>query len=161
MENHRLLSPTNALTLECWVKTDLAGQDNKWFVNRVLAGGTATGYRLGVLAGKPCFEVPLTDWSHHLQAADLLPRNRWVHLAGTFDGKTMRIYVDGEERGALERPGPIHPNDFRLCLGSYEAGHQAHFTGLLDEVRLYSRALSAAEVRQHYRQWSARAGAAP
>lgn len=30
VENHRLLSPTNAISIECWVKTDLAGQDNTW-----------------------------------------------------------------------------------------------------------------------------------
>jgi hypothetical protein len=61
----------------------------------------------------------------------------------------------------MDRPGQIRPNDFRLCLGSYEAGHRAHFTGLLDEVRLYDRALSAAEVRRHCRQRSPQAGGAP
>ena len=161
VENHRLLSPTNALSLVCWVKTDLAGQDNKWFVNRVLAGGTATGYRLGVLGGRPCFEVPLTDWSHHLQAVAPLPVGRWVQVAGTFTGKIMRIYVDGEERGSLERPGPVEPNDFRLCLGNYDTGHGAHFSGLLDEVRLYDRALGAVEVRALFEALRPRAGVDP
>ena len=149
--SRRLLSPAAALTIECWVKTDVAGQDNKWLVNRVLAGGTDTGYRMGILGGKPCFEVPQGEWSHHLTARDALPTGRWVHLVGTFDGTTMRIYVDGEERGTLARPGPVKPNAFPLCLGSYEAGHKAHFTGLLDEVRLYGRALTADEVRQQHR----------
>jgi len=150
VENSRFLSPTNAISIACWVKTDLAGQGNNWFVNRVFAGGTATGYRMGVLDGKPCFEIPQTDWSHHLKAETPLPTGRWTHVAGTFDGKTMRIYADGEESGSMERPGPIKPNEFRLCLGSYEAGHAAHFNGLLDEVRLYSRALTPAEVRALY-----------
>ncbi len=150
VENHRLLSPAGALSVTCWVKTDRAGQDNTWIVNRVLAGSTAAGYRLGVLGGKPCFEVPQTEWSHHLQAAAPLPTGRWVHLAGTFDGQAMRIYVDGEECGRLERPGPINPSEARLCLGSYDPGHRSHFMGLLDEVRLYGRALDAAEVRAQY-----------
>ncbi|NQT51747.1 glycoside hydrolase family 99-like domain-containing protein, partial [bacterium] len=159
--NHRLLSPTSQLTVECWVKTDAAGQDNRWLVNRVLAGGTATGYRMGVLRGKPCFEVPLTEWSHHLTAHEPLPTGRWVHLAGTFDGTTMRLYVDGEVQGTMERPGPVKPNDFPLCLGTYDVGHAAHFTGLLDELRLYSRALAADEVRAHYRALAVRAAAVP
>jgi len=153
-----LLSPTSGVSIECWVKTDVAGQDNKWLVNRVFAGGTATGYRLGVLAGKPCFEVPLTDWSHHLQADTALPTGGWVHLVGTFNGAVMRIYVDGEERGTMERPGPVQPNDFHLCLGTYEVDHQAYFTGLLDEVKLYGRALTAQEVAEHYRRLADRAG---
>ena len=148
VESRSLLSVTSAVTIACWVRTEQAGQDNKWLVNRVLGGGADTGYRLGVLQGRPCFEVPLTDWSHHLQASVPLPTGRWVHLAGTFDGRIMRIYVDGVERGALERPGPIKPNDFHLCLGSYETDHPAHFTGLLDEVKLYNRALSAEEIGQ-------------
>ena len=101
---------------------------------------------MGVLAGKPCFEIPQTDWSHHLMADIDLPLGQWVHLAGTFDGKTMRIYVNGKEHGTMDRPGPIKPNEFHLCLGSYEENHPAHFTGLLDEVKLYNRALTAEEI---------------
>ncbi len=147
---HPSLSPTSGLSIECWVKTDVAGQGNNWIVNRVYSGGISTGYRLGVLEGRPCFEVPLTDWSHHLQAEVDLPTGRWVHLAGTFDGERMRIYVDGRLSGTMERPGPVKANDFRLTLASYEPGHQAHFRGLLDEVKLYSRPLSAEEVAAHH-----------
>jgi hypothetical protein len=87
-----------------------------------------------------------------------MPTGRWVHLVGTFDGQVMRIYVDGEERGRMDRPGPIKPNEFHLCLGNFEVGHAAHFTGLLDEVKLYNRALSAEEIRAHYSRLAADAG---
>jgi len=150
-----LLSPANAMTLECWVRSDSADQKNNWFVNRVYGGGTNTGYRMGLLDGKPCFEIPVTDWSHHLAASKALPLGRWVHLAGTFDGQTMRIYVDGEECGSMDRPGPVNPNDFNLCLGSFAEDHAAHFTGLLDEVKLYDRALSAEQIRDHAHSVSA------
>jgi hypothetical protein len=145
-----LLSST-ALTIECWVKTELAGQDNKWLVNRVYNSGD-TGYRLGILGGKPCFEVPQTPWSHHLQADTPLPTGRWVHLAGTFDGQLMRIFVDGQERGTLARPGAIMPTTSPLTLGSYETGHPAHFTGLLDEVKLYDHALDADTLKLHFQR---------
>lgn len=152
-----LLSPKDALTIECWARSTQADQANTWIVNRVLSGGTDTGYRLGVLAGKPCFEIPLTEWSHHLSADVSIPTGRWVHLVGTFDGKTMRIYVNGVEHGSMERPGPIHPNNFRLCIGSYDADHAAHFVGQIDEVRLYNRALSASEVAAHCHSLAGRA----
>lgn len=153
----RRLSPAAALTVMCWVYTDLPGQDNHWLVNRVFAGGTATGYRLGILQGKPCFEVPLTDWSHHLKADRDLPAGQWVHLAGTFDGNMQRIYVDGVERGSLSRPGAPNPNAFHLCLGSYDIDHPAFFTGLLDEVRLYDRALTAQEIDRHFQALAGKA----
>jgi len=157
VEAHRMLSPTDALTIACWVRTDAAGQHDKWFVNRIFGGGTATGYRMGLIGGKPCLGLPVTDWSHHLTANASLPTGRWVHLAGTFDGRTMRLYMDGKECGTMERPGPLKPNDFHLCLGTYEVGHAAHFTGLLDEVKLYGRALTADEVQADHRKLKARA----
>jgi len=146
------LNPGEQVSIECWVWTDEPEQGNTWMVNRVYQTGD-TGYRLGIVKGAPCFEVPETPWSHHLTAPDPLPLERWVHLAGTFDGEVMRLYVDGEMAASMDRPGPVKPNDYPLTLGSYETGHVAHFVGLLDEVRLYSRALTTQEMR-------ARAGAA-
>ena len=140
------LNPGRDVSIECWVWTDEPDQGNTWMVNRVYAHGD-TGYRLGVVNGAPTFEVPETPWSHHLTAPDPLPLASWVHLVGTFDGEVMRLYVNGEVAASMERPGPVKPNDYPLTLGSYEAGHVAHFVGLLDEVRLYSRALTTDEVR--------------
>lgn len=147
------LSPGSGLTISCWLKTDTAGQSDKWFVNRIFSGGTASGYRLGLRGGRPCFAIPLTNWSHHLLATKPLPVGRWVHVAGTFDGRTMRIYVDGREQRSLERPGSVNPNAFDLCLGSYAVDHVAHFEGLLDEVKLYSRALTDVEIRGQSEEW--------
>lgn len=139
----------NGLTIECWVKTDVAGQDNKWILNKVHGGAEDSGYRMGILGGKPCFEVPQSAWSHHLQADIALPTDRWTHLAGTFDGQTMKIYVDGVEHGLMPRPGPVKSNSMPLSLGNYEEKHPAYFRGLLDEVKLFDQALSATEIKAH------------
>jgi hypothetical protein len=142
-------SAIKTLTIECRVKTDVGGQGIEWMLSRAFGGSTSSCFRLGILQGKPCFEVPLTDWSHHLTATDPVPTGRWVHLAAIFDRKTMRLYVDGVERGAMDRPGEVRPNDFRLVLGDYEVGHPAQLEGLLDDLRLYGRALTPQEIRAH------------
>lgn len=152
------LSPSAGISVECWVKTDVAGQANTWMVNRVYSGATDAGYRLGVVDGKPCFEVPFTSFSHHLSADIPLPTGRWVHIAGTFDGSIERIYMDGEIHGSLVRPGPVKPSSMKITLGNYDEAHAAYFHGLLDEVKLYGRALTADEVKAHYRRLAARAG---
>jgi hypothetical protein len=141
------LNPVDQLSIECWAWTDEADQVNTWIANRVYLTGD-TGYRLGIVNGCPSFQVPETAWSHHCNSPDPLPLGRWVHLAGTFDGETIRLYVDGEEVANMERPGPVRPNDHPLTLGSYEVGHAAHFRGVIDEVKLYSRALTADEIRE-------------
>ena len=70
----------------------------------------------------------------------------WHHCAATADGAVMRVYLDGAEVGSLERPGRIvlDPNA-PAFIGSTE-GNNEHFQGRLDEVRVYGRALSAAEI---------------
>lgn len=143
----KALSPTGGVTVACWVKTDVAGQTQAWIVNRIQGGGEATGFRLGLMNGCPCFSVPLTAWSHTARSAQPLPTGRWVSLAGTFDGQTVRIYMDGTLCGHIARPGRIGVNDFPLYLGSFAVDHRAHFTGLLDEVQIYDRALSVSEIR--------------
>lgn len=134
------------LSIECWVKTDQAEQDNKWMVNHVFGGAETTGFRLGLLKGRPCFQIPVTPWSHHLVGGVPLPTGRWVHLAATYDGKMMRLFMDGQEIASMERSGPILENARPIILGGYEVGHPAFFTGWLDEVKLYRRALSGEEV---------------
>lgn len=152
VRSNPLLSISKQLTIECWVKTDLSNQNDKWFVNRIYDGGN-TGYRMGMLDGKPTFEIPVTHWDGYLEADEPLPMNKWTFLAGTFDGQTMRIYVNGKEEGSLYRTGPIRPNNFPLCLGSYDENHPAHFTGLLDNVKIYDYALSPTEIEQQYQKF--------
>ena len=146
--HHPRLFPRDALTIECWVRTDRPDQSDRWIVNSVFGQGTM-GYRLGLHQGRPTLHIPLTAWSHSLRADQPLPLGRWVHLAGTFDGRTMRIYIDGQPSGTMERPGAIaSPTGTPLVLGSYAQDHAAHFHGHLDEVRLYHRALNPEEIQQ-------------
>ncbi|MCC6729943.1 MAG: glycoside hydrolase family 99-like domain-containing protein [Chthonomonadales bacterium] len=136
-----------AITVECWVRTNAPDQTDRWFVNSVYGDG-GSGFRLGLNRGRLCWAVPDTPWSHHLQTEEPLPLGRWVHVVGTCDGTTMRLYMDGVEVAHMARAGRVRGNDYGLCLGSYAIGHRAHFTGVLDEVRIYGRALSAAEIRR-------------
>lgn len=71
----------------------------------------------------------------------------WHHGAGTFDGQTIRVYLDGIEIGSLARPGAITSGgEAPLCIGSANGGEC--FQGCLEDVRVYARAFSAAEVAE-------------
>jgi hypothetical protein len=107
---------------------------------------------LGLSGGKLSWAIPQTPWSHHLVAGDPLPLGQWVHVAAPYDGRVMRLYQDGREVGSLERLGKVQAVSSHLCLGNYDPDHRAHFTGLLDEVRILSRALTAEEVAPRARQ---------
>ena len=75
----------------------------------------------------------------------------WHHCAATFDGRTMRVYLDGREIASLERPGKIAAEgDVPAFIGS-SSGVGEFFQGGLDDLRIYSAALSAGEIADLYR----------
>ncbi len=143
------LAALQTFTVECRAWTDMAGQDNRWMINGVFGHSATSGFRLGLLRGKPCFQVPRTEWSHHLSGDEILAAGQWVHLAATFDGTTMRLYMNGRLCGEMERTGELIPAEGRLVLGNYDVGHRSRFEGLLDEARVYRRALGPEEIRAH------------
>jgi len=78
-----------------------------------------------------------------------VPRNVWTHLVDTFDGSTYRRYYNGslvESFTATISTSP--PPAVDLEIGG--SGPYQKFQGLIDEVRIYNRALSASEIRAIY-----------
>lgn len=76
-----------------------------------------------------------------------VPGETWSHVAATSDGLTMRMYVDG----LLESTGPSPPlvaNPYDLLIGAFQRDgvREQFYTGLIDEVAIYDRALTGAEV---------------
>ena len=75
---------------------------------------------------------------------------RWHHCAATFDGRWMRVYLDGDEIGSLERPGLIRSGGGALgCIGSSNGGE--NFQGELDDLRIYAAPLDRDEIASLYR----------
>src|SRR5262249_27072353 len=73
-----------------------------------------------------------------------LPLNTWTHLTGMFDGSTYRLYINGELAGSAAG-SPLPPDNAPLMIGG--SGDCSTFAGLIDEVRIYNRALSQAEIQ--------------
>ncbi|MBL7188618.1 MAG: LamG domain-containing protein [Phycisphaerae bacterium] len=69
---------------------------------------------------------------------------RWYHIAGTFDGSSFNIYVNGALEGSVLHPG-VHADASGILIGA-RSGQQNYFTGDMDDVRLYSKALTAEEI---------------
>jgi hypothetical protein len=70
----------------------------------------------------------------------------WTHVAFTYDGNTVRGYLDGAERLSEPDESSLVPRGHSLRLG-VDGAYQQFFNGSLDDLRIYSRALSPAEIR--------------
>ena len=75
-----------------------------------------------------------------------LPLNTWSHLAVTFDGATMRLYVNGVQVQSQAYAGAITTSSGRLRIGGNQVWGE-YFKGRVDEVRIYNRALSSTEIQ--------------
>jgi concanavalin A-like lectin/glucanase superfamily protein len=138
------LDLVDGMTLEAWVyptrplsgwKAILQKEVDAWFLDantggdRVGTGGTFDGLCCTVAEG-PSALVP----------------NQWTHVAGTWDGATLRLYLNGVEVASEAHAGPLEVNDLPLRIGGNTYGSE-FFPGRIDEVRIYGRALGASEIQ--------------
>jgi hypothetical protein len=75
-----------------------------------------------------------------------LPLNAWTHLAATYDGTTLRLYVNGTQVGSRSVAGSIVTTTGALRIGGNTVWGE-WFKGRLDEVRIYNRPLSQSEIQ--------------
>jgi uncharacterized repeat protein (TIGR01451 family) len=69
----------------------------------------------------------------------------WLHVAATFDGTTMRMYVNGVEESSMAGPLSIGAGAVDFGVGAHADGTSI-FPGVMDDVKIYNRALSATEI---------------
>jgi hypothetical protein len=75
----------------------------------------------------------------------VLPVGEWAHLGVSYDGQTVQVFLNGQQTGSGAFAFGSDP-DSALVLGAVQADGSSLFNGALDEVRLYDRGLSEAEL---------------
>ena len=76
-----------------------------------------------------------------------LSLNEWSHVAGTYDGQTIRVYINGELKGSASYEGQIDLDSSELMLGNNRENSRP-YVGLMKDVQIWQRTLSDAEVVQ-------------
>jgi len=138
------LDLSTGMTMEAWVKpTTNAGYRTALMKER----GANLVYALYASNGvSPKLEnFTATENAATAPAASALPLNAWSHLAATYDGTTMRLFVNGTQVATKAITGAM-PNTANPLRVGGNAAWGEYFSGLIDEVRVYNRALSAGEI---------------
>jgi len=152
--NDDALNITGEITIEVWVNpskfnSEIGGVVQKW--------GDDTNrrqYLFCLLVDKVDFYVSGvgTTWPNALGASSI-PAGEWTHIAGTYDGAAIKIYVDGELDGEVASNEGIFASDVPVWIGGYgpnaDFGGNRHYAGIIDEVRLWSEALSEGEIQKN------------
>jgi hypothetical protein len=137
--DNQVLNPTTALSLAAWINAaDFSGSP------RIIEKGDADNqYRLDVESGQLKFALQGVGSI----TAPLPTTGAWHYVAGTYDGSQLSIYVDGALANSAAATGAIATTTDNLYVGTKAAGTAGtFFHGVIDDVRVYSRGLTAAEV---------------
>ena len=70
----------------------------------------------------------------------------WHHVAGTFDGNQLRLYIDGGLANSMDYTGSIASTTFPVNIGRNSQETDRLYRGAIDEIRIYNRALSEGEI---------------
>ena len=152
------------LTLECWAKLDRVtpSEDNTMISKYDEAGDSGREYSLQFPTDKRLiFRVSSAGSSATLKTlrADnaISDGNLWHHYAVTFASGTMKMYVDGSEVSASTSGATVtsikQDGTANVVVGcvSTSSTPRHFFNGLIDEARVYNRALSGSEINKNYK----------
>src|SRR5690606_18565550 len=139
----------NAITMEAWVYPT-AWKTNFWeggIINKESANGgglytlrAGNGGRVNVALGGSEVTTPTT----------VLALNAWQHVAATYDGSTVKIFVNGTQVYQAAKSGAIASSPgFPLCIGNSFAYPDRGFSGKIDEVRIWNITVPAGQIAAH------------
>ena len=134
------LDITKNLTLMTWFNPNDSLNGRRMMVKNdsifvIFDFGNKDSVELLVKPNNTFVETKTTDWKV----------GTWYHFAGTFDGKTMKVYINGKLEGETANNVPIAPSNLEFWIGADDLG--SHFPGKIDEVRLYEKTLTEAEIQ--------------
>ena len=140
-------------TLEAWVNRSAASSSASLIISKQ-NGGVAGNYSLGINTnGQPYVSREASPWV--VNATSSIPLNQWTHIAGVFDGSSLKIYINGVLNNSIAASGNITPSSttaIKVAIGCmYSIGTPSNFfNGSIDEARIWNVARTATQIQQNY-----------
>ena len=143
---------TAGVTVAAWIKPTawdkpwqaiVTKGEQAWRIQRNNEAGTLEFACTGL-------SIPNGNDYGSLFGAKAITPGEWHHVAGTYDGKKMSLYVDGTLDTSQEAKGPIGTDDEPVLIGENGAVRNRFFNGLIDDVHVYNFGLTEAQVRRLY-----------
>ena len=140
------LNPTQEITIAAWINPSWTGN------NRILqksTEGSDTQYRL-IKEGGNNIRVHFPPIPRFEVTNNIPPQGEWTHLAATYDGSSLKVYFDGVVVAETSASGDMATTDGPLFIGNKwsQAPAGDEFNGIMDDVRIYNRALTQSEIQK-------------
>lgn len=143
------LNPAAAITLAAWIKPEQKATQN---VIKKAANDATDGYELSLGSdGSIFFRInqKTSANTYRVTSSVSYPTDgtTWMHIAATYDGTVMKLYINGIENASLSPANPplIATNTLMLAIGAQPDG-LSKFKGAIDDARIYNTALTASDI---------------
>jgi glucose/arabinose dehydrogenase/fibronectin type 3 domain-containing protein len=138
------LNVTSAMTLSAWIQP--TASQSGW---RTIMQREADAYFLNASNSSPMRPSGGGTFGgslDYLSGPTANPVNTWTHVALTYDGTILRLYVNGTQVATAARTGAVQTTTNPLWIGGNNP-YGEYFQGLIDEVRVYNRALTQTDIQ--------------
>jgi len=140
------LSITDEITIAAWTNMRADASGEMAIVSKGGWGANDLPYELTETAGDVIFWQFYDNEGRDTCAPDSPPVAEWHHIAGTYDGKVFKCYIDGELGDEWAYAGRMPENTASVTIGRRSRGG-TYFNGMIDDVAIYDRALTEGEIQ--------------
>ncbi|MBI2024747.1 MAG: LamG domain-containing protein, partial [Candidatus Harrisonbacteria bacterium] len=151
MGNNSSLFPSSKIAIAFWTRLSLLPNGVADFTQHVAGGGSNVFIRT-TSGNKINFSlIDGVGWKG-VTSNTILTQNQWYHVVGNYDGGSIKIYINGVSENTFPASGNINkgiPFNYFNISGA-TGGTTARITGLIDDLRLYNRALTNSEIQAMY-----------
>lgn len=145
--NASTLNLTTGMTLEAWVYPTVTLTGWQSLLTKEMSGNSAyIIYANIVPSNQTNMGIMIGSTEYILVGGPRPAANVWTHIAVTYDGAMMRFYINGTQTATQARTGSIVSSTGPLRIGGNSMWGE-YFTGRIDDVRVYNRALSGSEIQ--------------
>ena len=161
IRNSKTLDNIKTITLSAWVKpVAFFGVGNNTIINKGFSpwGNPYYQYHLGItgsqrssLPASFVFAVSVNnEYTYVTTPAGEWTPGQWYHVAGTYDGRMLKLYINGVERKSLLAPGRLghFGNDVFIGTTNEISTKSSNTPGTFDEIRIYKKALTAKQINR-------------
>jgi parallel beta-helix repeat protein len=142
-----LLQPAH-LSFVAWIKPEDLSKTNA-IARSQAANGWDDGWRILITNGYLNPRFTTSNLVRELNCSGLI-QNEWNHIAVTYDGATLKGYINGQLKASVSLTGNIFYNHSKDMAIGFADGQGYYFDGKMDELKIYSEAISASEIEYQY-----------
>lgn len=131
------------ITLEAWIKIKDTDSKEPRIISK---GANGKGYELFLKSSENGYRLAFLLKSGLLESKTILTSHNWYHIAATYDGVYMKLYINGQLSNYKKIYGHLHTSDSPLLIGKSSTSASNYFYGDIDEVRIWRTCRTAVQI---------------